>query len=81
MTLQFWTERWFYWLLAVLLSWMVLEAASIFAAHMAGAKDIVDWTLSDTIRRWSVLHRWLAPVSSGFTMFLWAHFFIEQNPT
>ena len=76
-----WTDIWFYWLLFILVSWLVLEVASILVAKARGDKNISDWTLSDTIRRWATRYGWLAPVVCGTTVFLLVHFFLEHNPT
>lgn len=75
-----WTEVWFWWLLAVFVSWLVLEIGSVVLAHVRGERHIVEWTLSETIRRWSGAYRWLAPVAIGTACFLLAHFFLEVNP-
>ena len=79
MTLGFWTRLWFRWLLCVALSWVCLEGASMIAAHLAGAPLLQEYTLSDTIRRWSDLHRWLAPLAIGIMAGLAWHFFGERN--
>jgi cbb3-type cytochrome oxidase subunit 3 len=79
MTLTFWTDYWYFWLLFVLLSWLVAELASVYVAKRRGEKNIADWTLSDTIRRWSAKYRWLAPVVVGTTAFLVWHFFMLTN--
>lgn len=75
-----WADYWWWWLLAVLASWLVPELISIGVARHRGLRNIEDWTLSDTIRRWSAKYRWLAPVVAGTTVFLLWHFFIERNP-
>lgn len=80
MTLGFWTGYWWWWLLSVFVSWAAMEGASLVAAHMQGTTHIQDWTLSDTIRRWSVVHRWLAPIAVGITAMLVWHFFGQSNP-
>jgi hypothetical protein len=75
-----WSTAWFWWLLVVLVSWFVMEVASIIAAHVRGERHIMTWTLSETIRRWSDGRRWLAPVAIGTACFLLAHFFLVENP-
>lgn len=75
LTIAFWTNYWWWWLLFVLCSWLVLELLSILDGHLSGSKNIYDWTLSDTIRRWSVAYRWLAPATVGLTACLLWHFF------
>lgn len=75
-----WTEIWFWWLAAVAVSWLGLELASIVQAHLNGVRQVLDWTLSDTIRRWSAAHRWLAPIAVGTAAMLCWHFFAQQNP-
>ena len=74
-----WTRIWWWWLVFVALSWVCLEGDSIWRAWVAGQAHIQVWTLSDTIRRWSALHRWLMPVVTGTAVFLLCHFFYEQN--
>lgn len=81
MTLSWWTDYWWWWLLFVLVSWLVMEIASLVYAHITGQKHLVDYTLSDTIRRWSSKYRWLALTVMIVTMFLLWHFFVERNPT
>ena len=80
MTEGFWTATWWWWLLHVLLSWVILEGLSLITAHAQGTQHIEDWTLSDTIRRWSAAHRWLGPVAVGTTAMLAFHFFGQSNP-
>ena len=80
MTLAFWNAWWFYWLLAVALTFGVMEGWSLAAAHRAREKHIEDWTLSDTLRRWSAARRWLAPLVIGTAAMLMWHFFGETNP-
>ena len=75
-----WTSLWWWWLLAVLLSWAALEGASLVFAHLTRQKHIVDWTLSDTIRRWSSARSWLAPLAIGTACGLLWHFFGQPNP-
>jgi len=77
----FWASLWWWWLLAVFVSWLVAELASIWVAHMRGDKHVLEWTLSDTIRRWSAARRWLAPIAVGTTAMLLWHFFAQVNPT
>lgn len=77
--MKFWTNLWWWWLLSVALSWAVLEGTSILFAHYQGLHLIQEYTLSDTIRRWSALHRWLAPVAVGVAAMLVWHFFAQQN--
>lgn len=74
-----WTAYWFWWLLAVFVSWLVAELTAIGLAHYRGVKNIQDWTLSDTIRRWSGKYRWLAPVAVGTMAMLAYHFFVQAN--
>jgi hypothetical protein len=76
----YWTDIWFYWLVFVLVSWFVLEVGSILWAKVKHNTNIMDWTLSETIRRWSGRFKWLAPVVCGTTVFLLVHFFVESNP-
>lgn len=76
-----WARFWFYWLLCVALSWAAAEAYSILKAHLTGAQHIVDYTLSDTIRRWSEARTWLAPLVIGSACGLLWHFFGMRNPT
>lgn len=80
MTVQAWTETWYWWLLLVFVSWLVLEGYSIYAARRAKQQFVMTWTLSETIRRWSGRYRWLSPVAIGTACFLLAHFFLEGNP-
>ncbi len=80
MTAVGWAHVWFWWLLFVLLSWLAMELDSIRDAHRRGETFVMDYTLSETIRRWSVKERWLAPVAIGTSCFLLAHFFLEKNP-
>ena len=79
MTRDFWRRLWWRWLFAVALSWVLLEAASIVAAHHAGVTPVEAWTLSDTIRRWSEAERWLAPLTIGTAAGLLWHFFGQKN--
>jgi hypothetical protein len=81
MTIRWWTDYWWWWLLFVAISWFGMEMVAVVCAHIVGDKHIVDWTLSDTIRRWSGRYRWLAPMVVGVTAFLIWHFFVVQNPT
>lgn len=75
-----WSDVWFWWLLFVAVSWLVLEIASILVARSRGQRGDV-WTLSDTIRRWSVPRRWLAPVAVGIIAMLIWHWFAQLNPS
>jgi predicted membrane protein len=75
-----WRRLWWWWLLLVALSWAGLEAASLVLAHVTGQQHIVDWTLSDTIRRWSSAEAWLAPLVVGTACGLLWHFFGQRNP-
>jgi hypothetical protein len=75
-----WAATWWWWLAAVCSSWFILEMDSIYVAHITGARHLVDYTLSDAIRRWSGKYRWLSPVVIGTTAFLLAHFFLIGNP-
>lgn len=79
-TFSFWRNWWFYWLLAVLLSWIPAELFSLYLGHYFGAPVIEQWTLSDTIRHWVELNRWLAPVAVGVMCMLIFHFFVQKNP-
>lgn len=74
------TAYWWWFLLFIFVSWLIAELGWIVYAHVTGQKNIFEWTLSDTIRRWSAKYRWLAPVVAGTCAFLLWHFFIEQNP-
>lgn len=74
-----WADLWFWWLLFVLVSWAIFEAASIVMAHRAQQKVIQTWTLSDTIRRWAISRRWLAPLAVGIIAMLVWHFFAQAN--
>jgi hypothetical protein len=74
-----WTDIWFWWLLAILVSWLVLEVGSILVAKARGQGNIFEWTLSDTIRRWSAAHRLIAPLACGTVAFLLYHFFMQLN--
>ncbi len=78
-TTSWWTNWWWGWLVFILISWLIMELASISWAHYTKQKVITDWTLSDTIRRWSIKYRWLAPITVGIVAFLFWHFFAEQN--
>lgn len=73
------TGMWYWWLVGVAVSWLILELSVIFYAHLRGVKNIQEWTLSDTIRRWSAVHRWLAPLTVGTCAFLLVHFFGMGN--
>lgn len=81
MTVDFWADYWWWWLVLVASSWLVAEIASIWFAHRCGATHVSEWTLSDTIRRWSQTRTWLAFVVMLVTVFLLWHFFVELNPT
>lgn len=74
-----WTAYWWWWLLAILVSWLIMELLSIAVAHATGQRHFQEWTLSDTIRRWSASHRWLAPIITGCTTMLLYHFLIQTN--
>jgi hypothetical protein len=76
----FWTRLWWWWLLAVFVSWLTAELTSIAIAHAKGDRHITEYTLSDTIRRWSSARRWLAPIAVGTTAMLLFHFFAQVNP-
>ena len=78
MTLLFWTRYW-WWLFAVFATWLPAELATLAIRHYLGLQNIADWTLSDTVRRWSAKYRWLAPLTAGTTAFLLWHFFLETN--
>jgi hypothetical protein len=82
-----WTGIWFWYCVIVVGSvagsFGVLELGSVLWAHVTGQKHLVDWTLSDTVRRWRAGNRWLAPVFFGFVVFtIWLgwHFFFQNNP-
>jgi hypothetical protein len=75
-----WRAIWFYWLLAVFLSWLALELGAVALAHARGDPHLADYTLSDTIRRWNHRYRWLGPVVVGTAAFLLYHLLIEANP-
>lgn len=70
---------WWYWLLAVFLSWLVIETGMILLAHFRGERHVMEWTLSATVRRWSSARRWLAPITVGIAAFLLMHFFAIGN--
>ena len=74
------TALWWWWLLFVALSWAFFEGALLVRAHVTGQRHIVDWTLSDTIRRWSMPRPWLAPLVVGTSCGLLWHFFAMSNP-
>ena len=76
---DFWNHYWYYWLLWIFLSWLGAELASILNAKLKGQKNISDWTLSDTIRRWSAAHRWVAPITIATAAGLCWHFFGQLN--
>jgi len=78
-TAEWWSRYWAIWIAAFFLTWLVSELASIAMAHWRGDKHIAEWTLSDTIRRWSSARRWLAPVAVGITAFLLMHLFGIAN--
>lgn len=78
-TTEFWTRYWFWWLLVVLVSWLVMEGVSIAVARRSHQPHFQVWTLSDTIRRWSVAHRWLGPLAVGTFAMLGYHFFVQAN--
>jgi hypothetical protein len=73
------TAIWWWFLAAFGMAFGVVELGMILLAHLTGRKNIQDWTLSDTIRRWSALHRWVAPVVCGFAAMLLYHFFGQGN--
>ena len=81
LTLNWWQKYWWWWLLFVFLTWVVPELLAMVAAHVAGDKNIQDWTLSDTIRRWSAQYRWLAPIVVGTCAMLIWHWFAQLNKT
>lgn len=76
-----WARFWFWWLAFVAGSWFVAEMASIADAHLTGRRYLVDYTLSDTIRRWSHMHRWIGLATMATAEFLMWHFFVAQNPS
>ena len=71
---------WLWWLAAVFFSWLPAELFLIWLAHHRGERNIQEWTLSDTVRRWRAEYRWLAPIAVGTMAMLMYHFFIETNP-
>jgi hypothetical protein len=73
------TAFWFWWFVAVVLTWLIPELIFIAIAHYRGEKNVQEWTLSDTIRRWSKQYRWLAPLFCGTAVFLCVHFFAMGN--
>lgn len=73
------TAIWWWWLLAVGVSWLILEIGAILMARRGRQPNEQVWTLSDTIRRWSLLHRWLAPLAIGIAAMLIWHFFAQAN--
>lgn len=68
-----WARIWFWWLAAVALSFAVIEALSWYFIGSPA------WTLSDTIRRWAMIHHWLPGVVALMASGLWVHFFIQRN--
>jgi len=72
--MQRWRRIWWWWLFAVALSFVALEATSIVFDQGGGA-----YTLSDTIRRWASW-RPLAPLVCASCVFLLVHFFGQPNP-
>ena len=76
-----WTYIWWYWLLFVALSFVILEGISILFAYRTKQSNDAVWTLSETIRRWSVKWRPLAAVVSGIVLGLLVHWFVTSNPT
>lgn len=78
-SLSFWTRYWYWWLLSVFISWLVMELLAILVAHVSGQQNIQTWTLSDTIRRWAGKFRLVAPFAVGVTSMLLYHFFIQAN--
>ncbi len=78
MTVAF-TRMWYWWLVVILASFVVMEAGAILYAHACGEQNIQEWTLSDTIRRWRSKYRWLAPLVVGTCAFLLMHFFGMGN--
>lgn len=72
---------WAAWLLAwVGGTFLVLEFGSILWAHITGQRNIYEWTLSDTVRRWSGKYSWLALVAIGGSAALMWHLFGQANP-
>lgn len=63
----------------IVMSFGSLELGSIAYAHAKGDPNVFDWTLSDTIRRWSLLYRIVAPATCGAVAFLLYHFFLQTN--
>lgn len=76
-----WASTWFWWLFFVAATFAILEIASILTARRRGQKIAEVWTLSETIRRWSVGRRWLAPVAVGIIAMLIWHWFAQLNPS
>jgi uncharacterized membrane protein YhaH (DUF805 family) len=76
----FWQSYWWWWLIAILISFLVMEGLSIYKAHKTMQKDFTTWTLSDTIRRWSVQRKWLKFLVIVICLFLLWHFFFEIEP-
>lgn len=64
--------------LGVFFVWLALELWEIWLAYDAG-EPLDIWTYSDTIRRWSEAHCWLAPVAIGVNVGLLWHFFGQKN--
>lgn len=64
-TFKFWRDWWFYWLLAVALSWLGMELLSMYLGRIVHVPNTDEWTLSDTIRDWASTHSWLAPLAIG----------------
>lgn len=72
---------WAIWLLGwVGGTFLVLEFGLIAWAHLAGQQNIYEWTLSDTVRRWSSKWRWVSLVLIGLSAALMWHLFGQANP-
>ena len=69
-----WAKIWLFVLVVVALEIGLTELLAIIATGWHAG-----YTLSDTIRRWSEVHRWVAPLTIGGGAFLLAHFFLISN--
>jgi hypothetical protein len=65
-----WSQFWFWWLFSVLVTFGIPELWSIYRDH-----GKMTWTLSDCIRRWASVHKWLPPVVWGVSILLLVHWF------
>lgn len=75
MTTAFWSALWFWWLVAVAASFAVIELASILIRKAVCGTRLVDWTLSDCIRRWSAAHHQVPALVVGACALLLVHWF------